>query len=90
MTSASSQLPDTMQYVAVTGPGVADVMHIASGPLPKFGEHDVLIKVDFAGVNRPDVAQRSGTYAPPPGATPILGLEVSGSIVAVGALKLAT
>ena len=84
MTSASSQLPDIMQYVAVTAPGAADVMHIASGPLPKFGEHDVLIKVDFAGVNRPDVAQRSGTYAPPPGASPIMGLEVSGTIVAVG------
>ena len=84
MTSASSQLPDTMQYVAVTAPGAADVMHIASGPLPKFGEHDVLIKVDFACVNRPDVAQRSGTYAPPPGASPIMGLEVSGTIVAIG------
>ena len=84
MTSAPSQLPDNMKYVAVTAPGAADVMHIASGPLPKFGEHDVLIKVEFAGVNRPDVAQRSGTYAPPPGASPIMGLEVSGTVVAVG------
>ena len=84
MTSASSNLPDTMKYVAVTAPGAADVMHIASGPLPKLGDHDVLIKVEFAGVNRPDVAQRSGTYAPPPGASPIMGLEVSGTVVAVG------
>ena len=73
-----------MKYVAVTAPGAADVMHIASGPLPKLGDHDVLIKVEFAGVNRPDVAQRSGTYAPPPGASPIMGLEVSGTVVAVG------
>ena len=73
-----------MKYVAVTAPGAADVMHIATGPLPKFGEHDVLIKVEFAGVNRPDVAQRSGTYAPPPGASPIMGLEVSGTIIAIG------
>ncbi len=84
MTSASSPHPDTMRYVAVTAPGAADVMHIATGPLPKFTDNDVLIKVEFAGVNRPDVAQRSGTYAPPPGASPIMGLEVSGTIVAVG------
>ena len=73
-----------MRYVAVTAPGAADVMHIATGPLPKFTDNDVLIKVEFAGVNRPDVAQRSGTYAPPPGASPIMGLEVSGTVVAVG------
>jgi putative PIG3 family NAD(P)H quinone oxidoreductase len=60
-------------------------MHIATGALPVFGDNDVLIKVEFAGVNRPDIAQRSGTYAPPPGASPIMGLEVSGSIVAAGA-----
>lgn len=79
-----SNLPDTMKYIATTGPGAAEVMHIASGPLPTFGDSDVLIKVDYAGVNRPDVIQRSGSYAPPPGASPIMGLEVSGSIVAVG------
>ncbi|MCY7386468.1 MAG: alcohol dehydrogenase catalytic domain-containing protein, partial [Burkholderiales bacterium] len=59
-------------------------MHIVSGPLPAFSENDVLIQVEFAGVNRPDVAQRSGSYAPPPGASPIMGLEVSGTIVAIG------
>ena len=73
-----------MNYVATSGPGAADVMHIASGALPTFGENDVLIRVEFAGVNRPDVAQRSGTYAPPPGASPIMGLEVSGIIAAIG------
>ncbi len=77
-------LPSTMRYVATRGAGAADVMHIANGPLPVPGAQDVLIKVQYAGVNRPDVAQRSGNYAPPPGASPIMGLEVSGEIAAVG------
>jgi putative PIG3 family NAD(P)H quinone oxidoreductase len=78
-------LPATMRHVAVTGPGAAEVMHIASGPLPAIGDDDVLIKVEYAGVNRPDVLQRTGSYAPPPTASPIMGLEVSGIIAAVGA-----
>ncbi len=85
MTTASTSLPMSMKYVATSGPGAADVMQIATGPLPTFGDNDVLIRVEFAGVNRPDVAQRSGTYAPPPGASPIMGLEVSGTVAAVGA-----
>ena len=85
MNLALSNLPASMKYVAVTGPGTPDVMHLANGPLPIPGDDDVLIKVEFAGVNRPDVAQRSGTYAPPPGASPVMGLEVSGTIAAVGA-----
>ena len=83
--SASPARPASMKYVAITAPGAADVMHIATGRLPSIGESDVLIKVEFAGVNRPDVAQRSGSYAPPPGASPIMGLEVSGTVAAVGA-----
>ncbi len=78
-------LPSSMRYVATRSAGAADVMHIASGPLPAPGAQDVLIKVQYAGVNRPDVAQRSGNYAPPPGASPIIGLEVSGEVAAVGA-----
>ena len=74
-----------MRFVTTTGPGTADVMQIANGPLPAIGENDVLIKVDYAGVNRPDVLQRAGNYAPPPNASPIMGLEVSGTIAAVGA-----
>ena len=84
MNSPTPTLPDSMKYVTLTNPGAAENMHIVSGPLPTFGENDVLIKVEFAGVNRPDVAQRSGSYAPPPGASPIMGLEVSGAIVATG------
>ena len=84
MNSASLTLPANMKYVAADAPGAAEVMHIASGILPSIGENDVLIKVEFAGVNRPDVAQRSGTYAPPTGASPIMGLEVSGRVAAAG------
>ena len=84
MNSSVPTLPGSMKYVAIPSPGAAELMHIASGPMPAFGENDVLIKVEFAGVNRPDVAQRSGSYAPPPGASPIMGLEVSGTIVATG------
>ncbi len=78
-------LSNTMRFVTTTGPGAADVMRITTGPLPTMGENDVLIKVDCAGVNRPDVLQRSGNYAPPPTASPIMGLEVSGSVASIGA-----
>lgn len=84
MNAASLSMPLSMKYVSISNPGKAEVMHIATGPLPTIGETDVLIEVQFAGVNRPDVAQRSGTYAPPPGASPIMGLEVSGIVAAVG------
>jgi putative PIG3 family NAD(P)H quinone oxidoreductase len=77
-------LPTTMRHVAVTGPGAAEVMHVANGPLPAFGEKDVLIRVEYAGVNRPDILQRAGSYAPPPTASPVMGLEVSGTVAAVG------
>ena len=78
-------LPTQMRYIATTGAGAAEVMHLARGPLPTIGENDVLIKVEYAGVNRPDVLQRAGSYAPPPTASPIMGLEVSGTIAAIGA-----
>ena len=77
-------LPPQMKFVATTGPGAAEVMHIASGPPPACGAQDVLIRVDYAGVNRPDVLQRTGSYAPPPTASPLMGLEVSGTVAAVG------
>jgi NADPH:quinone reductase len=80
----TNALPNTMQYVATLTAGAADVMQIATGALPTIGDDDVLIHVAYAGVNRPDIAQRTGNYAPPPGASPIMGLEVSGEIVAIG------
>ena len=61
-----------------------DVLQAREMPVPRPGEGEVLIKVAFAGVNRPDVAQRQGHYPPPPGASPIPGLELSGTVVALG------
>ena len=77
-------LPTSMRFIATSGSGAADVMRVTTGPLPAYGENDVLIKVEYAGVNRPDVLQRSGSYAPPPTASPTMGLEVSGTVAAIG------
>ena len=79
-------LPSTMRYIDVSAPGGPEVMRIAHGPLPVPKEDEVLIRVQAAGVNRPDVQQRKGAYPPPPGASPILGLEAAGEVVALGAM----
>jgi NADPH:quinone reductase len=78
-------LPDSMRYVAVDRPGGPDVMHESTTAVPKPGSGEILVHVAAAGVNRPDILQRQGKYPPPPGASPILGLEVAGAVVAVGA-----
>ncbi|WP_435200553.1 NAD(P)H-quinone oxidoreductase [Qipengyuania sp. 902] len=65
-------------------PGGPDVLRPETLPVPQPGKNRVLIKVSHAGVNRPDVIQRQGFYPPPPGASPIPGLEVSGTVVALG------
>ena len=78
------KLPAKMRYVDLPGFGAPEVMRIAEGPLPTAGDKDVLIQVAYAGVNRPDVAQRMGRYNAPPGASPVLGLEVSGTVAAAG------
>ena len=78
-------LPHTMRFVDLPSPGGPDAMRLAQGPLPALKSGEILVRVEAAGVNRPDVAQRQGTYPPPPGASPILGLEVSGEVVAVDA-----
>ncbi|MFT3800328.1 MAG: NAD(P)H-quinone oxidoreductase [Burkholderiaceae bacterium] len=77
-------IPDRMNHIAHGDGGPASVMKIATGPVPVPQPGEVLIRVAYAGVNRPDVAQRAGSYPPPPGASPLLGLEVSGRIVALG------
>ncbi len=77
-------LPDSMTVIEVPEAGDADAMTVGTRPVPTPGPDDVLIKVAAAGVNRPDVFQRAGAYPPPPGATDLLGLEVAGTIVAVG------
>ena len=78
-------VPATMTYVATDGAGAPEVMRLATGPVPVPKPDEVLIRVQAAGVNRPDVAQRQGAYPPPPNASPILGLEVAGQVVALGA-----
>ncbi|MGA8574839.1 MAG: NAD(P)H-quinone oxidoreductase [Candidatus Cybelea sp.] len=73
-----------MRYVGVVAPGGPDVLRVAERDIPQIGLGDVLIAVEAAGVSRADVMQREGKYPPPPEASPILGLEVAGSVVAVG------
>ena len=71
-------LPAQMTLIETDGSGPPEVMKLATGPLPLPKPDEVLIRVLAAGVNRPDIAQRQGSYPPPPGASPILGLEVVG------------
>jgi NADPH2:quinone reductase len=78
-------LPQSMTHIRMDGAGGPEVMKIAAGPVPAPKPDEVLIRVQAAGVNRPDVAQRQGSYPPPQGASPILGLEVAGEVVATGA-----
>jgi NADPH:quinone reductase len=77
-------LPASMQFISHGEGGGPETLRIAVENLPTVGPNDVLIKVDFAGINRADLLQREGKYPLPPGASPILGLEVAGSIVALG------
>ena len=77
-------LPALMTAIEMTHPGAPQVLHAAQRPVPDIGPHEVLIRVAAAGVNRPDVLQRKGAYAPPPGVSDIPGLEVAGDVVRVG------
>ncbi|MBV5270197.1 MAG: NAD(P)H-quinone oxidoreductase [Afipia sp.] len=78
------KLPTHMTAVAISKPGGPEVLIPEQRPVPQPGPHQILIKVAAAGVNRPDVAQRSGSYPPPPGASDLPGLEVAGEVVALG------
>ena len=77
-------IPTTMRYVDHGAGGGPEVLQVKTGPVPELGAGEVLIEVAVAGVNRPDVLQRSGRYPPPADASPHLGLEVAGRIVALG------
>ena len=70
-----------MQAIEITQPGGPEVLQLCERPMPEAGPGQVLIKVHAAGVNRPDVLQRTGNYPVPPGASDIPGLEVAGEIV---------
>lgn len=79
-----SQLPERMLVCEIRAPGAPDVLVPGERPIPVPGPGEVLVKVAAAGVNRPDVFQRKGLYPPPPGASDILGLEISGEVVLLG------
>ena len=79
-----TQIPAMMEFVDHGAGGAPSILRAARMPVPAPGAGEVLIRVAWAGVNRPDVAQRQGRYPPPPGASPVLGLEVSGHVVALG------
>lgn len=77
-------LPENMTAVEVSEPGGPKVLRPVMRPVPVPGHGQVLLRVAYAGVNRPDALQRAGIYTPPPGASDLPGLEVSGTVVAIG------
>jgi putative PIG3 family NAD(P)H quinone oxidoreductase len=77
-------LPKSMTAIEISTPGAPEVLVPADRPVPVAGPGEVLIEVAAAGVNRPDVLQRLGNYPPPPGASDIPGLEIAGTIIALG------
>jgi len=78
------EIPATMKAVEITEPGGAEALRAGSRPTPQAGPGEVLVKVAFAGINGPDLMQRRGLYPPPKGASDLLGLEISGEVVATG------
>lgn len=78
-------LPAKMRAVEITSPGGPEVLQLTERPLPRPNPHEILVRVAAAGVNRPDMLQRQGLYAVPPGASDLPGLEISGTVAAVGA-----
>ena len=82
--SESPHLPASMMQVGLDAPGGPEALRLERAPVPRPAAGEVLLRVAAAGVNRPDIQQRKGAYPPPPGASPVLGLEVSGEVVACG------
>jgi NADPH2:quinone reductase len=80
----SAPIPATMTAIDGSQFGGPEVLQPVAMPTPQPGPGEVLIRVAAAGINRPDVLQRKGHYPPPPGASPVLGLEIAGEIVAIG------
>lgn len=79
-----SRLPESMTVIAISEPGGPDVLKPEQRPVPLPADNEILIRVAAAGVNRPDLFQRAGSYPPPMGATDLPGLEVAGTVAAVG------
>ena len=80
----TTNVPEKMKVIEVPQPGSADVLAFGERPTPEPDSEEVLIRVAGAGMNRADIMQREGKYPPPPGASDLLGLEVSGTVVALG------
>ena len=78
------QLPETMTAIMASEPGGPEVLMPVEVPVPQPGDGELLIRVEAAGINGPDLLQRKGAYPPPPGASHILGLELAGTVVATG------
>src|SRR5690606_28385928 len=81
---SDTTLPARMTAVAISAHGGPRVLRPEKREVPTPGGAEILIRVRAAGVNRPDVAQRTGSYPPPPGASDLPGLEVAGEVVAIG------
>jgi putative PIG3 family NAD(P)H quinone oxidoreductase len=78
-------VPELMRCIDIAAPGGPELLRVATKPVPRPDNGEVLVRVQAAGVNRADLMQRQGHYPPPPGASPILGMEVSGHIAELGA-----
>ncbi|KGJ05851.1 putative NAD(P)H quinone oxidoreductase, PIG3 family [Paracoccus halophilus] len=77
-------IPDVMRAIEISGAGAPEVLKPARRPVPVAGHGQILIRIAWAGVNRPDLLQRAGFYAPPPGASDLPGLECAGTVLSVG------
>jgi NADPH2:quinone reductase len=77
-------LPLEMTVVEIAAPGGPEQLRTAVRPVPQPGSEEVLVRVEAAGINRPDIMQRQGRYPPPPGASDLPGMEIAGEIVALG------
>jgi NADPH2:quinone reductase len=78
------RVPADMTVIEIAAPGGPEQLKTAVRPVPKPGDDEVLVRVEAAGVNRPDVMQRQGRYPPPPGASDLPGMEIAGEVVALG------
>ena len=79
-----SALPEVAPAIVISSFGGPENLSLQDVPVPEIGPDDVLIRIEAAGVNRADAVQREGQYPPPPGESDILGLEVAGTIAAIG------
>src|SRR5690606_25720951 len=77
-------MPKQMTAIGIASPGGPEVLQPVTLPVPQPGKGQLLVKVAAAGINRPDVLQRTGAYPPPKGASEIPGLEIAGEVVAAG------